>query len=75
MLRTLLAADPGACAVIDARVTEAGIEVPFLVNRALVVARDLRLHTDLPDGEVRRRRLALLTPQWNAVRAELRGRG
>jgi hypothetical protein len=72
MLHTLLADTPGAQARIEALVGEIGIEVPFLVNRAMVLSRELRLHTELPDGELRERRLALLRTQWSAFRARLR---
>jgi hypothetical protein len=34
-------------------VGEAGIEVPFLINQAMVLSRELRLHTELPEGEFR----------------------
>jgi serine/threonine protein kinase len=71
MLHTLLAETPGAHEAIDAVVGEAGIEVPFLINQAMVLSRELRLHTELPDGEFRRRRLALLEPEWAAFRARL----
>lgn len=72
MLHTLLANSPGTHDAIDALVSEAGIEVPFLINQAMVLSRELRLHTGLPEGDFRTRRLALLRPQWDAVRARLR---
>ena len=50
---------------------EAGIEVPFLINQAMVLSRELRLHTELPEGEFRARRLDLLEPEWDAFRARL----
>jgi serine/threonine protein kinase len=68
MLHTLLADTPGA---IEALVGEAEIEVPFLINQAMVLSRELRLHTELPESEFRARRLALLHPQWDAFRARL----
>jgi hypothetical protein len=71
MLHTLLAGTPGAQDGIDALVGEADIEAPFLINQAMVLSRELRLHTELPEGEFRARRLALLHPQWDAVRARL----
>ncbi|WP_199434999.1 phosphotransferase [Qaidamihabitans albus] len=71
MLHTLLAGTPGAHDAVDAAVGEAGIEVPFLINQAIVLSRELRLHTELPEGDVREKRLALLRPQWDAVRARL----
>ncbi len=71
MLHTLLAETPGARDAIDALVGEAEIEVPFLINQAMVLSRELRLHTELPDGELPTRRLALLQPQWDEFRARL----
>lgn len=71
MLHTLLAATPGAQDTIEARVAETGIEAPFLVNQAMVLSRELRLDTELPDGEFRTQRLALLRPLWDAFRARL----
>ncbi len=71
MLHTLLADTPGAHDAVDALVGEAGIEVPFLINQAMVLTRELRLHTELPAGEFRTRRLALLQPEWDAFRARL----
>ncbi|ABW12917.1 aminoglycoside phosphotransferase [Parafrankia sp. EAN1pec] len=71
MLHTLLADTPGAQDAVDALVGEAGIEVPFLINQAMVLSRELRLHTELDAGEFRDRRLALLRPQWDAFRARL----
>ncbi|MDA8369527.1 MAG: phosphotransferase [Nocardiopsaceae bacterium] len=69
MLHTLLAAVPGAQDRIEAVVTASDIEVPFLVNRAMVLSRELRMHAELPAGDLRERRLALLRPQWSAFRA------
>jgi hypothetical protein len=74
MLHTLLPETPGAQASIEALVDEAGIEVPFLVNQAMVLSRELRLHTELPVGEFRQRRLALLGPEWDAFRQRLHTR-
>jgi muconolactone delta-isomerase len=71
MLHTLLTETPGAQARIETLVGEAGIEVPFLINQAMVLSRELRLHTELPEGEFRARRLALLEPEWDAFRARL----
>jgi hypothetical protein len=53
---------------------DAGIEVPFLINQAMVLSRELRLHTELPDGEFRQRRLALLELEWDAFRQRLHTR-
>jgi hypothetical protein len=74
MLHTLLADTPGAQAGIEAVVSEAGIERSFLLNQALVLSRELRLHTELPDGHFRQRRLALLHPLWDVFRDHLHTR-
>ncbi len=71
MLHTLLADTPGAQDAVDALVGEAGIAVPFLINQAMVLSRELRLHTELDAGEFREKRLALLRPQWDAFHARL----
>lgn len=75
MLHTLLADTPGAQDAVDTVVGESGIEVPFLINQAMVLSRELRLHTELPEGEFRDKRLALLHPQWDAFRARLQAQG
>jgi hypothetical protein len=74
MLHTVLAKTAGAQASIEALMGEAGIEVPFLINQAMVLSRELRLHTELPDGEFRQRRLALLELEWDAFRQRLHTR-
>ncbi|APU21295.1 hypothetical protein UA75_16435 [Actinoalloteichus sp. GBA129-24] len=74
LLRTLLVDTPGAHDAVDALVGEAEIEMPFLINQAIVLSRELRLHTELPDDEFRARRLAQLYPQWDAFRARLHRR-
>jgi hypothetical protein len=71
MLHTLLADTPSAQDRIGAIVRETGIEVPFLINQAVVLSRELRLHTELPEGEFREKRLALLRPEWDVLRARL----
>jgi hypothetical protein len=72
MLHTLLAGTPGAQARIDAAAGEARIRAPFLLNQAMVISRELRIHAELPDGQLRDRRLSLLRPQWDAFRSRLR---
>lgn len=74
MLHTLLVGTPGAHDRIEALVSETGIETAFLINQAMVLSRELRLHTELPEGEFRQQRLALLHPQWEAFRARLHTR-
>lgn len=72
VLHTLLAATPGAPARIRASATAAGVdERALLVNRAVVLARELRIHRELPDGALRRERLALIEPQFHDLTREL----
>lgn len=74
MLHTLLAGTPGAQSSIEAIVAEIDIETPFLLNQAMVLSRELRLHNELDEGEFRTARLALIEPQWDAVRSRLHDR-
>jgi hypothetical protein len=74
MLHALLAGTPGAQDRIHALVCEAGIGPAFLVNQAMVLSRELRIHAELPDAELRASRLALLRPQWQALRERLNAR-
>lgn len=71
MLHTLLAATPGAQQRIENLVAEQGIQDAFVLNQAMVLSRELRLHTELPDGELRKQRLQLLRPRWERARQRL----
>lgn len=72
VLHTLLAATPGAPARIRAGAAAAGVDSrALLVNRAVVLARELRIHRELPDGALRRERLALIEPQFHDLTREL----
>jgi hypothetical protein len=72
VLHTLLVRVPGAQERVRARVTDADA---FLAARAIVLARELRMHRALGDGPRRRHRLALIEPQWVDVVHELRRGG
>lgn len=50
---------------------QAGIEVPFLLNRALVLARERRLDAETPDGLRQHARSALLSRLWKECRSRL----
>lgn len=74
MLHTLLAVTPGAQQRIRGAAAAAGIdERALLVNRAIVLARELRIHRALDatagsgTAVLRRDRLALLEPQRRAL--------
>lgn len=71
LLHTLLAESPGAQDRIDVLVRDAEIETSFLVNQAIVLSRERRLHTELPPGGLRDQRLSLLDEQWHAFRCRL----
>lgn len=71
ILHTLLATTPGAQDRIDTLVCDAGIQVPFVINRAMVLSRELRLHTELPESDLRTSRLALLRGQSAPLRQRL----
>lgn len=71
MLHTVLAASPGAQSRIEEIIAESGIETPFMLNQAMVLSREMRLHTELDAGEFRDARLALIGPQWDVFRSRL----
>jgi hypothetical protein len=72
MLHTLLGAStPAARTRIDQVVADAGTEAPFVVNLALVLTRELRIHRELPGSPMRSRRLALLGTAWARARDRL----
>ncbi|MGH3067700.1 MAG: phosphotransferase family protein [Streptosporangiaceae bacterium] len=73
MLHALLAGTPGAQDRIEDLAAGAGIWPAFLVNQAMALTRELRIHAELPDseGELRASRLAFLRPQWQALRERL----
>lgn len=74
MLHALLASTPAAQDRIGALAAAAGPGPAFLVNQAMVLSRELRIHAELPGGELRSARLALLRPQWQALRERLHAR-
>jgi len=73
MLHTLLVRTPTAREQIDAAVTEDGIAVPFAINLAMVVIRELRLHRELPSDAPHRNRLTLIEPAWQEARRRIHG--
>jgi hypothetical protein len=68
MLHTLLVRTPAARARIEAAVAADGIAVPFVVNLAMVLTRELRRHHELPPDAPHRTRLAFLEPAWQEAR-------
>ena len=73
MLHTLLTGTPGAQDRIRAVVADERIERAFLVNQAMVLTRELRIHRELDDGPLRRNRLTLIEPQIHDLIHELHG--
>lgn len=71
MLHTLLATTPKVDNRVQALIRDADIEVPFLINQAIVLAREWRLHTELPDSSHRTRTLAILRSRWSLCRDRL----
>lgn len=76
LLHTVLAGLPGAQRRVARFACETGVNEPaWLLNRAMVLARERRLHHDLPHTSPRRRnRVELLDEQWWALRRELHAR-
>jgi aminoglycoside phosphotransferase (APT) family kinase protein len=71
LMHAVLAQTPEARDQVEVLVAEAGIEAAFAINQAMVLSRELRLHTELPPGAFRDRRLALLHPRWDTFRDHL----
>jgi hypothetical protein len=71
LLYTLLGNTPYALRRIEEIVAERNIEVPFTVNLALVLARELRTQLRLPASQARERALVLLRPLWEQVHERL----
>jgi hypothetical protein len=72
MLHTLLGVStPPVRTRIDQIVADAGTEEPFVVNLALVLTRELRIHRELPDSPMRTGRLTLLATAWARARDRL----
>ena len=72
MLHTTLGAGtPAVRTRVDQAVADAGTEEPFVLNLALVLVRELRIHRELPDSPMRARRLTLLGAAWAGARDRL----
>ncbi|MFF0488813.1 phosphotransferase [Nocardia sp. NPDC004068] len=65
------AATPEMRRRIDETVTAAGIELPFLVNLAAVLTRELRIHRELPEGPLRAGRLHTIEAAWAWARERI----
>lgn len=71
LLHTLLARTPYALASIERIVHARGIEVPFVINLAMVLTREIRTHRELTDQPQRAERLELIDTLWERARSQL----
>ncbi len=72
MLHTLLGArTPAIRERIDDAVAADGSEVPFTINLAAVLTRELRIHHELPAGPLRDSRLPQIEAAWEQARDRL----
>lgn len=72
MLHTQLGAHtPALKTRIDDLVADRGHDDSFAVNLATVLTRELRMHHELEDKNLRNRRLGLLNPAWDEARQRL----
>jgi hypothetical protein len=73
MLRVLLAGTPGAADFVEDLVRRAGHEDAYLVNLAVVLSRERRIHLVLPgDHPLRAARLPVIDDAWSRARERLR---
>ncbi|WP_424887122.1 aminoglycoside phosphotransferase family protein [Streptomyces sp. XH2] len=74
LLWVLLHATPAARTLIEERVAAGGPahQAAFSVNRAMLLTRELRSHQELPAAPWQQARLAALTRDWDALRADWR---
>lgn len=71
MLHALLAHTPAALRQIESTVATAGGQVPFVINQAMVLTRELRTHRELSPGALRDNRLQLIDRLWADTRHKL----
>jgi len=72
MLSVLLAGTPGAAAHLEDVVRRTGSEDAYLVNLAVVLSRERRIHLTLPeDHPLRRARLPAIDAAWARARERL----
>jgi hypothetical protein len=68
LLHTLLASTPHAVKCIEHIVRARDIAIPFTINLAMVLTREIRTHRELPDCLLRDRRLPLIETLWTRAR-------
>lgn len=71
LLHTLLARTPRARDRIEHIVGTRQIGVPFAINLAMVLTREIRTHRELPDGAPHKQHLSLIEAGWVNARARL----
>src|SRR5215472_11924395 len=72
MLSVLLAGTPGAAALLEDAVRRTGAEEAYLVNLAVVLSRERRIHLTLqPDHPLRLARLPTIDAAWAQARERL----
>jgi aminoglycoside phosphotransferase (APT) family kinase protein len=72
MLGVLLAGTPGAAALLEDVVQQTGFEEAYLVNLAVVLSRERRIHLTLPaDHPLRLARLPAIDAAWARARERL----
>ncbi|MHA6802959.1 phosphotransferase family protein [Salinifilum ghardaiensis] len=71
LLHTLLTRTPVAQHLLAEHATTSGVWDGFPLQRSLAIAREVRIHTALPDGPLRNQRLALLSTAWRLLTADL----
>ena len=73
MLSVLLAGTPGAAALLEDTARRTGSEEAYLVNLAVVLSRERRIHLTLPaDHPLRLARLPAIDAAWARARERLR---
>jgi aminoglycoside phosphotransferase (APT) family kinase protein len=73
MLSVLLAGTPGAASFLEDLACQAGYEDAYLVNLAVVLSRERRIHLTLPgDHPLRLARLPVIDAAWSRARERLR---
>ena len=72
MLSVLLAGTPGAAGFVNELASQTGHEDAYLVNLAVVLSRERRIHLRLPHSHpLRLARLPVIDAAWAAARERL----
>jgi hypothetical protein len=71
LVHTLLAETPHARSRVEHVVNSRDIAVPFTINLAMILTREIRIHRELPDTPLRQARLHLIETLWARARQRL----